>query len=475
MKRVVLFLGAGCVLATSSALAIAMPAAAQDAGAPTPPATPDAGAATPAEGTPAEGTPAEGTPTPPTEGTPTEAQPTEGTPTEGTPTEAQPTEGTPTEGQSEGGAIETTEDEPEAAPAPPPSTGESEDTGEPDEEPAAPRPAWRNSTATLTHYVGAYSISPGLSDNPYFASELSLAARWYLTDDMWLRARWGFSVEWTQNDGEFVYASLTDYEQEPVVTDLRLDFNRAMVSIGDYKLAAAAGVRIPLSVASLANEMILGAYLTLSPTYSFPDVLAGLTLRASLTFDGRIYASDTRQLDSPIARERLEGTGSASNSSTGSFLAPYQSIEVIGADLQITPEFGVGADFTYWNLFYYQPPDTRYVMPVGGAVADPRGIPVESQSGTSWIHLWGVGVTATYQPVPWLGATLGYSALTQQTYGGGEGGGTAYRNPLWNYDSVVNLDIVFTPDQLLVPPQPSAEARRRARRVARSASPQVTH
>lgn len=459
MKRVVLFLGAVLALTLASTLARVAPADAQDAGAPTPP---------PSEATPGET---------PTEGTPTEAtapEGDEGTPTQGTPTEG---EGTPAEGQTEaqppeGGTLETTTDEPvepEVAAPPPPSTGQSEDTGEADEQPAEERPAWRNSTVRLTQYLGMYSFAPGLTSNPFFGSELELMGRWYFNDDMWIRARWGLSIEWTQNDGEFTYATLSDYEQEPVVTDLRVDFNRVLFAAGDFKARAAVGVRLPLSTTSLANELILGGYLTLTPTYVFPDVLEGLTFTGSFTFDGRIYGSNTRQLDAPIPRERLDGTGSASSTSTGSFLAPYQSIEVIGAELQLTPEIAVGADFTLWNIHSFQPPDTRYVTPTGGAVSDPRGIEVESQSDTSWVHLWGLGVTASYQPVSWLGIGLGYSALTQQTYGGGDDGGTVYRNPIVNIDSVVQLDLTFTPDQLLVPPRPAAEARRAARRVARAA------
>jgi len=81
---------------------------------------------------------------------------------------------------------------------------------------------WRNSYFTYSHQLSALTFSKGaeLRHDPYYAQSLTFRPRYYVRDDLSLRARLDLEIELTTSDS-------TDTIREWVVSDLLFDVNYA--------------------------------------------------------------------------------------------------------------------------------------------------------------------------------------------------------------------------------------------------------
>ena len=140
----------------------------------------------------------------------------------------------------------------------------------------APAPAWwapLHGTASLDHYVGSGTfIADRHADNPYYASFLSAAPSWSLTDDLRVMAELGFTYEWTRlvtpchpaSGPRAAGAPTADCSDAEEPAGYRHDFTDLTLSVrharlwdpGPAQLSGWASVALPTSRTSRATDNV---------------------------------------------------------------------------------------------------------------------------------------------------------------------------------------------------------------------------
>jgi hypothetical protein len=112
---------------------------------------------------------------------------------------------------------------------------------------------WRNSTVTYENIFSAYTLSEGAEQtyNPYYAMSFDFRPRFYLRDDLSLRARLVMDVELTTPDSDFRRFLLSDTSFDAVYAPSFLK-----IPYADISVIPSVRFKFPTSIVSQGRSMI---------------------------------------------------------------------------------------------------------------------------------------------------------------------------------------------------------------------------
>ena len=299
-----------------------------------------------------------------------------------------------------------------------------------------PELAWRNSVVSWGHHITKNSLDEGaqLSHNPTYVQSLTLAPRWYFSDEISLRLRQDFALELTQPDLQ---------RDRALVLDTVLDGVYAGQLPG-WGLDVSAGPRltVPLSNTSRAAERVLGVGGRADLGRSFDGVLEGLTLGASGRAVHHLALSNVTASDDTVRCRLAESDGPSVSSlycggGAGSveddFSLTLQADLGLGAGLEVGLSFG-------WMWQLAAPVEQRAVIETltGQEI-------VQAQGATRWRNSTLSALSLSYALVDWLQVSTSVSTATGQLNPDG-----TRRNPFWGPDTRLSLGVSLLPDKLVV-------------------------
>jgi hypothetical protein len=136
---------------------------------------------------------------------------------------------------------------------------------------------WRNSTVTYSHSFSAISLNKGaeMEHNPYYTQSFSFRPRYYLRDDLSLRARLNLEIELTTSDA-------TDHAREWILSDLLFDVSYGpkwmTIPYAEVKVNPSLRMGFPTSIVSRGRSLMF----TFAPGVAFRrrfDLLKGRFLK----------------------------------------------------------------------------------------------------------------------------------------------------------------------------------------------------
>lgn len=313
-----------------------------------------------------------------------------------------------------------------------------DDTAEPSETSSSEEKVpWRNSIFSWGQSINTYAFdqSAGISYNPTYSWNFSFRPRWYFSDKLSLRLREDLDVELTDSDGD-------TYQRQAIFSDLSVDLGYAkIVDVAGFSLSGGGRISLPLSIASRANSVYLGAGVFANAAYDV-DVLEGLSLTGDFAYSHTFSGSNVTQTADENTICTL-ATDSPSVSRRGCIGGPSNIGDRvtlgIGASLSPVERLSVGVGFTWFFRRANSLGDA--VVPVPSA---PGGtITLEDGSNTHWRNLTDFAVTVGYDVLDGLNLELAFDTYTTQLNPNG-----TRRNPFYNADTVVSLTATATLDQL---------------------------
>ncbi len=158
-------------------------------------------------------------------------------------------------------------------------------------------PAWRGSQLIYRNAVTAVSLdqSTDLTYDPTYEMTLALQPRWYVWDQLYVRAGASLSRELTESDW-------TTQSGEWIVGDTTLGFGSSQlwrVPVVETVFTADLGVRLPTSKASRARTLLLAVEPRVGVSRTF-DVLDGLTVAYGLVIARDFHDFTTGELTEPL-------------------------------------------------------------------------------------------------------------------------------------------------------------------------------
>jgi hypothetical protein len=268
---------------------------------------------------------------------------------------------------------------------------------------------WRNSTITYENVVSALSFNEGaeMTYDPYYAQSFSFRPRYYLRDDLSLRARLDLEIELTTSDD-------TDHAREWILSDLSLDgvYTPAWMKIPVLGINVSPGLRMafPTSIVSRGRSMML----SLSPSVAFRrsfELLKGRFLKNI----GLTYAFRATKYFHEYTTAQLNTSGicSLTNPDNPACLhSGYRNVSwslgnTFEVRLQVMEKLSLTMDLMLMNSLLYPLDSETYAGP---------NVP-EVALGESEINhraaVWGI-IDVSYDLFDWLWLSLGISTYNPQ-------------------------------------------------------------
>ncbi len=284
---------------------------------------------------------------------------------------------------------------------------------------AEPAP-FRGSSMVYRNAMTAVSADPSseLTYNPVYTMSLSLAPRWYLAGETYVRAGTSVSREltdsdWTTQQGEFILGDTT----------LGVGNSRLWVApVIETAFSADLGVRLPTSKVSQARTLQVAIEPRVGISRTFP-VLKGLSLGYGFAMAADLHEYTTGEIESPripgcvIDCERHVNTG------------------VRNTRWRMSHTFSVGLGIFDWlSLGAGAGVHTHWLHPAMAV----EGQSFEPQDDTSTRHYVNYDLEATV--TPFSGFAVGLGATT---YNPQQQPDSAYYDPVFNRFTELFIDLRF--------------------------------
>ena len=315
--------------------------------------------------------------------------------------------------------------------------------------------------------------------NPTYTWWFSFRPRWYFGEDYYAAARFDAYYELTDSDS-------TTTNRQLDLGDAILSFGRPkIVELEHIRLGATASLTLPLSIASRANGLIAGTGLSVRATREFEDIAEGVTLDASFGYTHYWNTGNTLTRDDagagavtpagstssgfatdPVTCATAQQAGPDGSTPEGACSGGASTVSdsfILTLTGSIAPikRMSIDLSYSWW---------WRAARRLADATVDVMGHPVTLTDGsaTHWRNLQVFSVSVGYDIVPWLNASLSFGTLTPQLSSNGR-----FRNPFWDPDTAVDLNLtvaldelykVFRPTPQTIEHNPTATARARTAR-----------
>ncbi len=301
---------------------------------------------------------------------------------------------------------------------------------------------WRDTALLFDQSLGANTFSKNaqLSYDPYYAVGLDLWLYWHFSEHTRLRIEQGIEIELTSSD-------TTTWRQKPLLsdTDLRLEQLLWSSQLATHrKLDLSGGVEavVPVSLASRAAGLMLGAGPRIGAALSFEDWLRGIQFRAIFGYIRRFSRGNAVSADVPYpCFGGTAGTGtSASCSYLGSLANPRDILQAnLIAQGQLSEKWSalIWLAFEYWHAYALAP---AQIMTDTGAV-----VTLADASPTHWRNTRSIRVAVAYSLGPVLDLMLSVTnAFSERSPNGN------LRAPFRPVDTIFGLTAALLLDQAYV-------------------------
>ena len=291
---------------------------------------------------------------------------------------------------------------------------------------------WRNSIIWLDIGSSVYSFDRAgqLTYDPTVAMNIRFMPRWYFNDDLFLRARLDFDVEFTQSD-------TTTTTRQPLFSNVTLDLiKRNIVKAGPFALNAGPRLVLPLSLQSQAEHMILGLGASANASLNWPHIGDGLTLMFDLSYVYNFSGSNVGHVNNPFPCEGFEVSGHAMCDVTGGPSSILQQ-GTVGPGVIFSPMPKVSIFSIFWWFVRQARPLGTENVPIGNGVAT-VGDTSRTHARDLTLFYFSVG----YDLTKWGNLSAYFLTFSPELNPDG-----SRRNPFFNYDSTVGLNFTVTLDE----------------------------
>ncbi|MCB9618601.1 MAG: hypothetical protein H6724_04010 [Sandaracinus sp.] len=273
--------------------------------------------------------------------------------------------------------------------------------------------------------------------DPYHQMSLLAGFRWRF-DSLLLGIQQGVNFETTAHQAS-INSSITTYARELQWTDTRLDATYTLpwrpLSLG---ITTQLALFLPTSKFSRASGRVLGISPLLFLSEAFP-VMEGLVVQGAWRYTGwtgNVHAVEDPNPNLCLSGESEDGQQALRRCNTGANPVRHQNSATIG--LTILPLPGLAFSLSYGGLWF------RVVRP-GPAdystVAGTTTLPASTQTNRRIFHNFSASVS--YDITSYLTVGLSYGTFTQWF-----DTDTGVRNPFYNVDSNIAVNVQFRPDFL---------------------------
>ena len=270
---------------------------------------------------------------------------------------------------------------------------------------------YRGSLFAWGHSLGALTLDKSADPtyNPYYLQSFSFRPRWYLRDDLSLRARFDMQVELTEAD-------TLDSANQLYTYDLSLEANYApkWMKIPFVGITVNPSFRLYLPTGTLSKRKSL--LMAIAPGVALRrsfDLLKGKFLKnVGLTYGFRITkyfnSYETSSLDSVgICGASNIDPSQPSCVSSGSRNVSYRLVNSFSVSLQVMEKLSVGAYLFVINDMLYDIEAGSYDVTAGKPVELPAS--KINHRGS----LWGI-FSVAYEVLPWMELSVGTSTFYSQ-------------------------------------------------------------
>ena len=264
--------------------------------------------------------------------------------------------------------------------------------------------AWGHSFSALT-----LDKSADPTYNPYYLQSFSFRPRWYLRDDLSLRARFDMQVELTESD-------TLDSANQVYTYDLSLEANYAptWMKIPFVGISINPSVRLYLPTGTLSKRKSLltaiapGVVLRRSFDLLKGKFLKSVGLSYGFRFTKYINSYETSSLDSVgICGGSGLDPSQPSCVSSGSRNVSYRLVNSFGVSLKVMEKLSVSANLFVINDMLYDIEAGSYDLGESGAISLPASDINHRGS------LWGI-FSVAYEVLPWMELSVGTSTFYSQ-------------------------------------------------------------
>ncbi|MCB9614459.1 MAG: hypothetical protein H6722_18630 [Sandaracinus sp.] len=304
---------------------------------------------------------------------------------------------------------------------------------------------WSMPLSFSTNFTAnTFSKDSQLTYDPYHQLSLLAGFRWRF-DSLLVGIQQGVNFETTAHQGS-INSSITTYARELQWTDTRLDATYSLpwspLGVG---ITTQLALFLPTSKFSRASGRVLGISPLLFLSKGFA-VAEGLILQGAYRYTGWTgnvhavrapdgYGTTTESVQCPVG-EVQDGTQTLRRCNTGANPIRHQSSATLA--VTILPVSGLAFSVSYGGLWF------RALHAPGADIQTDTGtVHIEESSSTNRRIFHNFSLSVSYDITPYLTAGLSYGTFTSwfDTDSG-------VRNPFYNVDSTISVNVQFRPDFL---------------------------
>ncbi len=259
----------------------------------------------------------------------------------------------------------------------------------------ADAPAWRGSSVSYRNAVSTLSFDEAAEPdfNPFYEMSLSVAPRWYFTEQIYARAGITAAGEITDSDWTTESAYLSD-------TSVAAGMGKIFaIPVLDTAFGAELAAKFPTSQSSQARTLIMALEPSVRVTQPF-KLLAGGSIGYRFGAARDLHEFSTGELDQP----RVPCAGSTdclALSGNGRRNTTWRLSHGVSAGLGFTSWFNIGASFGVHTHYLH---DTSEI----------EGVTNQAIDDTDTRHYFSYGVSAGFKPFDALGVGVGASTFNPQ-------------------------------------------------------------
>lgn len=298
---------------------------------------------------------------------------------------------------------------------------------------------WRNSTITYENIFSAISLNKGaeMTYNPYYAQSFSFRPRYYLRDDLSLRARLDLEVEVTTSD-------TTDHAREWILSDLLMDASYTprwmKIPVVDVSVNPSIRLGLPTSIVSRGRSMML----SLAPGVAFRrsfDLLKGRFLKNI----GVMYAFRAYKYFHEFKNAQVDSTGICITTNPNNPACLHSGIRnrdwrfnnTFEVRLQLLEKLTLSIDLMLFNdLLHTLEPGTY-------DIGNGRTVELDESQVNHRALVWGI-IDLSYDLFDWLWLSAGVSTYHAQLMPD-----SSYRAPFFNRATAFYFDVTLPVDRFV--------------------------
>ncbi len=301
---------------------------------------------------------------------------------------------------------------------------------------------YRGSSFTWGHSISALTLDKSAEStyNPYYAQGFDFKPRWYLRDDLSLRARFVFEIEMTDSDS-------LDSAHGVYTTDLSLEANYApkwmKIPFLDISVNPSFSIYLPTGTYSKRKSLLMTIAPGVALRRSFKLLKGKFLKEIGLTYGFRfskyLNGYETASLDSTgICGGSDIDPSQPSCVSSGSRNVSYRIVNSFGFSLKVMEKLSVGATLFVINDMLYDIEGQDYEVgngnpsvAIGDSEINHRG------------SLWGI-FSIDYDVLPWMSLSVGTSTFYNQL-----GSDSSYRGFFFNRYTNFTFDVTIPIDKFV--------------------------